>query len=133
MTTIQIPLPFDTLLKNLPQLNAQELTQLVQHAARLQAQRRAPSLSQAETDLLLNISRCAILPATQQRCAELTRRQRTQLGLVQLEQDELMALVDEIEEVNARRMGYLVELAHIRQISVDELMQRLEIRPITYG
>ena len=132
MTTIQIPLPFDTLLKNLPQLTAQELTQLVQHAARLQAQRRAPSLSQAETDLLLNISRCAILPATQQRCAELTRKQRIQ-GLVEQERDELMALVDEIEEVNARRMGYLVELAHIRQISVDELMQRLEIRPITYG
>ena len=44
-----------------------------------------------------------------------------------------MALVDEIEEVNAGRLGYLVELAHIRQISVDELMQRLEIRPITYG
>ena len=132
MTTIQIPLPFDTLLKNLPQLNAQELTQLVQHAARLQAQRRAPSLSQAETDLLLNISRCAILPATQQRCAELTRKQRTQ-GLVEQERDELMALVDEIEAVNATRMGYLVELAHIRQISVDELMQRLEISPITYG
>lgn len=132
MTTIQIPLPFDTLLKNLPQLTAQELTQLVQHAARLQAQRRAPSLSQAETDLLLNISRCAILPATQQRCAELTRKQRIQ-GLVEQERDELMALVDEIEEVNAGRLGYLVELAHIRQISVDELMRRLEIRPITYG
>ena len=131
MTTIQIPLPFDTLLKNLPQLNAQELTQLVQHAARLQAQRRAPSLSQAETDLLLNISQCVILPSTQQRCAVLTRRQRSQ-GLVEHEQAEFMALVDEIEEVNARRLGYLVELAHIRQISADELMQRLEIRPITY-
>jgi hypothetical protein len=132
MTMIQIQLPFDALLNNLPQLNAQELAQLVQHAARLQAQRRAPSLSQVETDLLLNINQCVILPVTQQRCSELTRKQRTQ-GLGQKEQAELLALVDEIEALNARRMGYLVELAHIRQISVDELMRRLEIRPITYG
>ena len=132
MTTIQIQLPFDTLLSNLPQLNAQELAQLAQHAARLQAQRRAPSLSQAETELLLNINQCSAPLETQQRCAELTGKQRAQ-GLSDREQAELTALVDEIEVLNAMRLGFLVELANIRQISTEELMRRMEIKPITYG
>lgn len=132
MTTIQIQLPFDTLLSNLPQLSAQELAQLAQHAARLQAQRRAPSLSQAETELLLASNQCVVPLKTQRRCAELTRKQPVQ-ELSDQERAELMALVDEIEVLNARRLGYLVELAHIRQISTEELMRRLEIKPITYG
>jgi hypothetical protein len=44
-----------------------------------------------------------------------------------------MTLVDEIELLNARRLGYLVELANIRQISVDELMASLQLKPFTYG
>ena len=132
MTTIQIQLPFDTLLSNLPQLTAQELAQLAQHAARLQAQRRVPSLSQAETELLLNIKQCIVPLEMHQRCAELTAKQRAQ-GLSDQEQAELTALVDEIEVLNAGRLGFLVELANIRQISTEELMRRMEIKPITYG
>ena len=132
MTMIHIQLPFDTLLNYLSQLNAQELTQLVQHAARLQAQRRAPSLSQVETELLLNISQSVVPLAAQQRCAELTKKQRAQ-RLSAEEQAELMALVDEIEVLNARRLGYLVELANIRQTSLEELMRRLGVKAISYG
>jgi hypothetical protein len=132
MSTIQLELPFDTLLSSLQQLNAEELTELAQHAARLGARRRAPSLTQAETDLLLKINQGIVPPATQRRCAELTKKQRAG-GLSDQEQAELMTLVDEIELLNARRLGYLVELANIRQISVDELMASLQLKPLTYG
>ena len=132
MTMIQIQLPFDTLLSYLQQLNAQELAQLVQHAARLQAQRRAPSLSQVETELLLNINQSVVPLAILQRCAELTKQQRTQ-RLSTKEQAELMTLVDEIELINAKRLGYLAELATIRQTTPEELMRRLGVNAITYG
>lgn len=132
MSTIQVELPFDTLLKSLQQLNAEELTELAQHAARLGAQRRAPNLTQTETDLLLKIGQGIVPPATQRRCAALTKKQRAG-GLSDEEQAELMTLVDEIELLNARRLGHLVELANIRQISVDELMANLQIKPLSYG
>ena len=132
MTTIQLQLPFDALLSSLQQLNAEELAELAQHAARLGARRRAPSLSQAETDLLLKINQGIVPPETHRRCAELTKKQRAR-GLSDQEQAELMALVDEIELLNARRLGYLVELANIRQVSLDDLMASLQIKPLTYG
>ena len=132
MTTIQIQLPFDALLKNLPQLNNQELAQLVQTAARLQAQRRAPSLTQVETELLLNINQSSVAAPTLLRCADLTNRQRAK-GLSESEQVQLSALVDEIELVNARRLSFLAELAQINEVSIEEMMQRLDIQPITYG
>lgn len=132
MSTIQVELPFDTLLTSLQQLNAEELTELAQHAARLGAQHQAHSLTQAETDLLLEINQGIVSPAMDRRCAELTKKQRA-AGLSDQEQAELMTLVDEIELLNARRLGYLVELANIRQISVNELMASLQIKSLTYG
>jgi len=132
MTTIQLQLPFDTLLNSLQQLDLDELSLLTQHATRLQAQRRAPSLSQAETELLFKIGQGVVPQEIKRRCAQLTEKQRT-LGLTNQEQSELMQLVDEIETLNARRLGYLAELANIRQIPVDELMNRLGIEALTYG
>ena len=131
MTTIQLQLPFDALLNSLQQLNAEELAELAQHAARLGARRRAPSLSQAETDLLLKINQ-GVPSEIHRRCAELTKKQRGR-GLSDQEQVELMAVVEEIELLNARRLGYLVELANIRQVSLDDLMASLQIKPLTYG
>jgi hypothetical protein len=131
VTTIQVPLPFDLLLHNLAQLSNQELAQLAQDAIRLQAQRRAPSLSKAETELLLQISRQLIPADVLQRCRALTIKQRTQ-GVTAEEQAELVLLVDRIEEVNAARLTALIELASLRQIPLEMLMDQLEIRPFTY-
>lgn len=134
MTTIQVQsqLPFDTLLDSLQQLSSEELAQLTQHAARLQAQRRAPSLSEAETELLLQINRGAIPSTTRQRCTELTAKLRNETITAE-EQAELTALVDEIEQLNAERLGHLVQLAQLRGVPLDDLMQTLEIEPLSYG
>ena len=43
-----------------------------------------------------------------------------------------MALVDEIELLNAQQLGQLVELANICQVFLGELMQRLKIQPLSY-
>lgn len=132
MSTIQVELPFDALLSSLQQLSAEELAELAQRAARLGAQRRASSLTQAETDLLLQINRASVTPEVSRRCAALTEKQRTR-GLSPQEQAELIRLVDEIELLNSQRLNWLAELADIRQIPLDDLMTNLQIKPISYG
>lgn len=132
MSTIQVELPFDALLSSLQQLSAEELVELAQRAAQLGAQRRAPSLTQAETDLLLQINRASVAPEVSRRCAALTEKQRAR-GLSAQEQAELMRLVDEIELLNAQRLNWLAELADIRQIPLDDLMANLQIKPLSYG
>lgn len=44
------------------------------------------------------------------------------------EQAELIALSDQMEEMNTQRMGYVVQFASLRQISVDALMDELGIK-----
>ena len=133
MTTIQVQsqLSFDTLLKSLQQLSTEELAQLTRHAARLEAQRKARSLSEAEATLLLEINRGVVPADFQQRCAALTAKARAG-AITGEEHAELMALVDEIEQLNAQRLNYLAQLAQLRGVTPNELMDTLEIAPLSY-
>jgi hypothetical protein len=128
---VQTELSLETLLNSLRQLNLKELELVERETAVLRAQQIAPSLSQAEADLLLKINQGTISRQTRARCAELTARSRAET-LTASEEAELMTLVDEIERLNAERMGYLVHLAKLRQVTLDELMITLELSPFSY-
>ena len=131
MIQMQTQVPLETLLHSLRQLNSGELEQVVERAALLRAQRRAPSLSQAESDLLLKINQGVVPAEVKERCALLTHK--SQHGNITAEeQAELMDLVDEIELLNAERMNYLIQLAQLRHTSLDDLLQTLEITPLHY-
>jgi hypothetical protein len=49
------------------------------------------------------------------------------------EQAELIALSDQVEEANARRIEYIAELADLRQTTVPALMSELGLKPVSYG
>lgn len=131
MIQMQTQVPLETLLHSLRQLNSGELEQVVEQAALLRAQRRAPSLSRAESDLLLKINQGVVPAEAKERCAFLTQKSR-QDNITAEEKAELMALVDEIELLNAERMNYLIQLAQLRHTSLDDLLQTLEITPLHY-
>lgn len=131
MIQMQTQVPLETLLQSLRQLNNGELEQIVERAALLRAQRRAPSLSQAESDLLLKINQGVVPAEVKERCTFLTQKSR-QGNITTEEQAELMSLVDEIELLNAERMNYLIQLAQLRRTSLDDLLQTLEITPLHY-
>jgi hypothetical protein len=133
MTTLQIQsqVSLNTLLDSLKQLDANELALVAQEAAVLQAQQRAPHLSEEETALLLKINQGVVPEQIRNRCAVLSAKSRE--GTIAAEEyEELMTLIDQIETLNAERIGYLVELAQLRQMSLDEVMQMLEIQPLSY-
>ena len=133
MTTLQIQteVPFNVLLDSLPQLGLDELDLLANQVIRLRAQRKTAHIPDAEALLLSKISEGVIPLDLRRRCAELTRKQRA--GLLREEEDEeLSKIVDEIEIRNAQRVGYLVDLAELRQTTLDKLMSVLEIAPFSY-
>jgi hypothetical protein len=133
MRTIQVQsqVTFDTLLDSLEQLSAIELDQITHYVVRLQAQRKYPSLSQAEADLLLKINQGIVPEQVLQHCKELSAKVRNET-ISPAEHEELMELVDEIEQLNAQRLEYLAQLAQLRQVSLPELMDTLEITPLSY-
>jgi hypothetical protein len=79
-----------------------------------------------EAELLQKIKQG--LPAETQRRLDLLTAKRRAETLTDEEYEELLALVDEIELRDAKRVEYLAELAQLRNVSLRALMQQLDIR-----
>ena len=135
MTTIQVEtqLSLKTLLQGLTQLSLDELQAVSRQASLLRARHFAPSLPKEEAQLLLKINQ-GVIPekTTVVQCATLSEKSR-QGSITDEEQTQLNGLVDEIELLNAERIGYLVKLAQLRQTTLPALMDELEIKPFSYA
>ena len=94
-------------------------------------QQRVPHLSPRETELLREINR-GLLSEDWQRYRELVAKRRDET-LTPTEQGDLIGLADQIEEANVHRIECLIELAHIRNTSLEALMDQLGIRPPAYA
>ena len=120
---VEVQLSTDELLKVVGQLNQSDLDQLMFQIIALRARRQAPSLPQDEAKLLLKINQ-GLSPEVQKRYDELIAKRRAE-SLTTEEYDELLRLTDQIENLEARRMEYLAELACLRQTSLTKLMEDL--------
>jgi hypothetical protein len=87
-------------------------------------------LPETEARLLAQINE-GFPPDWWQRYNELTEKRRAET-LTPEEQATLIGLSDQIEELNARRIQHLIELARLRQTSLPELMEQLGIKPAPY-
>jgi hypothetical protein len=129
--TSQIEIDLDEVLQGLARLGAKELEQFIDKVIALQAQRRAPSLSKNETELLQQISRG--LPADIRQRYEALNAKLHDETITPQEHEELLTLIDRIELADSERMQRLVALAQLRGVSVDTLMEQLGIRRATYA
>jgi hypothetical protein len=127
---VEARLSTDELLKAVGQLSKSELEQFAFQIIALRAQRQAPSLPQTESELLLKINQ-GVPPEVQKRYDELIAKRRAK-SLTPEEYDELLHLTEQTENLEARRMEYLAELARLRHTSLAKLMENLGIRPSAY-
>jgi hypothetical protein len=126
LETEQSPSP-QRLLQEVALLSTADLDRFLDQALTLRAVRHAPHLSQEETQLLEKIN-TGLPEATWQRY-DLLHDKRRDGSLTPDEHQELLRLVDVVEIDNAQRIGYLIELARLRQTTLDALMQSLGIGP----
>jgi hypothetical protein len=133
MPTVQVEAQLSSadLLKAAGQLSPGELEQFVFQLLSLQAQRKAPSLPPAETDLLLKINQ-GVPGDVQKRHDELVGKRQAET-LTADEHDELLRLTDQIEKLEAKRIEYMADLAHLRQTTLTALMKDLGIQSPTYA
>lgn len=129
--TSQIEIDLDEVLHGLARLGTKELEQFVDQVIALRAQRRAPSLSKDETELLQQIN-CGLPADIRQRYDALNAKLHDET-ITPEEHAELLTLIDRLELADAERMQHLVALAQIRGVSVDTLMEQLGIRRTTYA
>ena len=123
--TPQVDLAVDDILVGISDLETPDLEQFLQKIGRLVARRKSPSLSERETVLLqaINQSSNAVL---QNRYSLLSKKQNSG-DVMEAEHEELLTLIDKLEILQAERLENLIELAHLRGVSLDVLMQHLNL------
>ena len=100
-------------------------------AERLQHRRQSPHSLLTESELLQKINQGLPQKTWEQYHRLLAKRRAEQLTTD--EQVELIAISDQIEIANARRIEHLAQLSQLRQIPIEELMRSLEITAAVHG
>lgn len=95
-----------------------------------QGQASEPHLNRAESELLQQINEG--LPADTWREYRMLIAKRDAETLTEEEYQALIRLTDTVEIAHARRIGHLVELANLRETTLDELMDALGIGKPNY-
>lgn len=94
------------------------------------AMRDVSRLSKAEADLLQNIN-LGLSPEMWEHYHALIAKRRAET-LTAEEQATLIEISDQIEQANAHRIQYLIELASLRGTSLEAVMQELGIEAPAY-
>lgn len=132
-TQVASPINIDLnqVLEGIAQLDIPELEHFAFQVNTMLARRKAPSLPKREAELLQQINQ-GLLPAVQQRYHELNAKRCAETFTPE-EHQELLVLIDQIELADAERLQHLIELAQLRGIGLDTLMEQLGIHPPAYA
>jgi HNH endonuclease len=122
----EINLTVPEVLKGISKLETSELEDFFQHVGMLVARRKSPSLPVRESVLLQIINRGYPLEL-QARYTTLSAKLLTE-QITDVEHEELLTLVVQLEQKNAERLQALLELAQIRGLSLEALMEDLNLR-----
>ncbi len=116
--------PFNSCLLSEQQVEALAVVENLRPAA------HTPHLTHTEADLLEEIN--LGFPSDWWEQYEALKAKRRAETLTSTEHARLIEMSDQVENANARRMRYLVELARIRGASLQSLMQELGIQAPDY-
>lgn len=128
MPTIQIET--EQLLKAALQMPQSDFEHFVSRLFSIKARERAPVLSEREAELLQKIY-LGLPSATQQRLNELIKK-RQSYTITEDELQELNMLTNQVELFDAERLQHLTELAHLRNVTLVDLIRQLGIKPVPH-
>ena len=129
MQTMSVTVPRDALLQAVEQLNYRELNHFVVDVLSLRAKRIAPIVEDQEADLLVQISSLGLDHAEQSYLHTLLEKAEAET-LSKAEHADLLKLSTKSEQLNADRIGKIIQLAETQQKPFDEVMQNLGL---SYG
>jgi len=114
----------ENLLKAVVNLPKNEFERLIANAKKLR--RTLPENKEIRS--IKKVNESVLSDAERVRFSELIEKRQNE-NISESEFDELTALTERSEELNVKRLKYLVEIADIRNKSLREMMLELEIFP----
>lgn len=123
-----LEIPTENLLQAVVRMPAKEFESFFEKARRLRQKPANSRWTKQQVEIIKEINESVLSTEKQSRYDELVEKRQNEI-LTENELEELIALTDETEELNVRRLENLVRLALSSQKSVDEVMEELEIYP----
>ncbi len=120
----------EQLLQSVALLGNNELEQFTDRFLALRAHRHAPSLPKREAELFQLINR-GVPGEVWQRYDALNDKLHAET-ITDEEHQELLGLIEQVKQADVERLRHLIELAQLRQLSLDELINQLGLQP-TYA
>ncbi len=131
MTTVQlkseIHIDLDEFVGGVSQLDTPEIEHLLTEISLVLAQRKVSSLPARESELLQRIG--GGLPDDVQQRYDMLQQKLLAAEITPGEHQEFLELIDVVEQADAERLSHLIELAQLRQVSLDKLMDQLGVYP----
>ncbi len=115
----------DELIEEIKRSQDKELDAFLERAWLVRAERSRPHLDAAQTNLLHQIN--ATLPRDQQEQIAVLNQKMLDKQLTEPEHLELIALSQEAEKVQARRLEAVLELSKIRGVTPKQMLKKLGI------
>lgn len=131
MVQPNLVLDAEQILNGMTKMAINEFEQFFEQILALRARRIAPTLSQEESELLLKINEG--VPDEVRLRFRLLREKMWDEVITQQEHEELIDLTDQIETSDVERLQNLIKLAQLRNVSLDTVMDQLELRKETYA
>lgn len=128
MPTIQIET--EQLLNAALQMPEEEFQKFVTRLFTMKARKRVPTLSERESELLIEINQG--LPSDLQgRLNELIKKRRAET-ISAKELRELNKITAEVERLDVERLKLLTELSALRNIPLRKLIKQLGLKPVSH-
>jgi hypothetical protein len=130
MAVHNVEISTENLLNIVSQLPEKEFQLFVKKAEKLRNKSVEARWTKREVEIIKEINECILSPEKQNRYDNLVKKRQDE-KISQVELEELIALTDETEELNVKRLENLVRLALSSGKSVDEIIDELELRQPT--
>jgi len=130
MNTLNHTQQLNTIYQTLSTLNVIELEQVMQEVLILRRKKLPTVLTQNETELLKKINTGA--PSVIQKRYNFLVKKRNNETLNDVEYLELLELTAYMENLGVKRLEYLLELAKLRNSTLDEVVEQLQLKPRLY-
>lgn len=118
----------ENLLSVVLQMPETEFNQFIEKAKKLRQKSVKSNWSKSEISLIKKINESILSDEEQNEFDKLVKKRRAE-KISQNELDELIALSEKSEKLNVERIKMLIALAESKKVSLDEIMNKLGIKP----
>jgi len=130
MNTLTHGQQLDNIYQSLAILNVIELDQVMQEIIDLRRKKLPTVLTHNETELLKKINASA--PSVIQKRYNFLVKKKTNEIIDEDEYQELLELTSYMENLGIKRLEYLLEFGKLKNISLDEVIEQLQLKPRLY-